>query len=113
MLDPNGEIPDYDSKSGTLRTTYRYPSQPPSVAVPLAVGALTETRPTELAPMYDAAGVDPDSLDDLFRPTPRGVERDATVSFDYRDHRVTVKSHGRIVVRPSGTERRDGHAPRS
>jgi len=111
MTDSHREILDYDAESGTLRTTYSYPSQPPSIAVPLAVGALTETPPTELAPMYDAAGVDPDSLDDLFRPTPRGVERDATVSFDYRDHCVTVKSYGRIVVRPGDTERREGHGP--
>jgi len=108
MTDPNRDVLDYDSESGTLRTTYSYPSQPPSIAVPIAVGALTETRPTDLAPMYDAAGVDPDSLDDLFRPTYRGVERDATVSFDYQGHTVTVKSYGRVVIRPGETDRRGG-----
>ncbi|WP_134671997.1 HalOD1 output domain-containing protein [Halorussus marinus] len=99
MIDSTREILDYDLDSGTLRTTYSYPSQPPSIAVPIALGALTRTSPTELTPMYEAAGVDPDSLDDLFRPTPGGAERNATVSFDYRGHRVTVKGYGRVVIR--------------
>lgn len=101
------KIVDRDPSSGAVRTTYRYPSEPPSIAIPLALQEVTDTGATDLEPMHDAASVDPDALDDLFRPTAGGAHREASVTFTYQGYRVAVRSYGRIVIRPRGTDRGD------
>lgn len=103
MLESKCEIIDYDPETGTFRTTYSYPSEPPSIAVPLAIQAMTERGVTDLEPMHDAADVDPDALDDVFRPTASGDHREADVRFTYHGYEVTVKGYGRIVFQPSET----------
>lgn len=97
-LDEADELVEADPDAGTYRATYRYPSQPPSIAVALAMMALTDSDVTDLAPLHDATCVNPDALDELFAPTVRGASRDARVQFTYHDHTVTVKSYGRIVI---------------
>ena len=101
MLESKPEIIDHDPETGTFRTTYNYPSEPPSIAVPLAIQALTNRGVTDLDPMHDAADVDPDALDDVFRPTAGGGQREADVTFTYQGYEVTVKGYGRIVFRPT------------
>lgn len=98
MLERKREIIDQDAETGTYRTTYGYPSEPPSIAVPLAIQALTGCRVTDLAPMNEAVDLDPDALDDVFRPTAGGDHREADVTFTYEGYDVTVKGYGRIVL---------------
>lgn len=97
------ELVESDPEAGTYRATYGYPDMPPSIAVPLALMQVTETELTNLDPMYDAASVNPDALDELFEPTVNGAEDDCRVTFSYHDYTITVKSYGRIVIRtPAG-----------
>lgn len=101
MLQPKRQIIDHDPDTGTFRTTYSYPSEPPSIAVPLAIQAITNSSVTGLDPMHDTADVDPDALDDVFRPTAGGDQREADVTFTYHGYEVTVKGYGRIVFQPT------------
>jgi len=96
-FEPKREIVDADPATGTYRATYRYPSEPPSVAVPLALMEVTGGIVTDLDPLYDATSIDPDALDELFSPTTSEAE-ECRVTFNYHNHEVTVKSHGRIVI---------------
>jgi hypothetical protein len=102
-FDRKREIVDADPVTGTYRATYGYPSEPPSVAVPLALVEVIGGVVTDLDPLYETASVDPDALDELFHPPTSELCDDRSVTFDYHDHEVTVKSHGRIVIR----EKRD------
>ncbi|NEU58084.1 HalOD1 output domain-containing protein [Halorussus sp. MSC15.2] len=88
-----------DPEDGTYRVTYSYPSDPPSIAVPLAIVEMTDSDVMDLRPLYEATEVDPDALDDLFRPTASGAVRECNVTFRYHGYEVTVKSYGRIVIR--------------
>ena len=102
-FEPKREIVDADPATGTYRATYGYPSEPPSVAVPLALVEVVGGIVTDIDPMYEAVSVDPDALDELFRPPASSVGDECSVTFDYHDHEVTVKSHGRIVIREPNT----------
>jgi hypothetical protein len=93
------EIIDADPKRGTYRATYAYPSEPPSIAVPLALMEVADCEVTDLDPLYATASVDPDALDEVFRPNSGGISRDCSLTFSYHDYEITVKSYGRIVVR--------------
>lgn len=97
-FEPKREIVEADPASGTYRATYSYPSQPPSVAVPLALVEVIGGVVTDLDPMYEATSIDPDGLDELFRPI-ASSNNGCCVTFNYHSHEVTVKSHGRIVIR--------------
>lgn len=97
------EIVEYDPDTGTYRATYSYPSEPPSVAIPFALMEVTGSDVTDLAPLYDAASVDPDALDELFRPTPDGGHPDCRVTFQYHDYTISIRNYGRIVIRASAT----------
>jgi hypothetical protein len=98
-FDPKRRIVDADPETGTYRATYGYPSEPPSVTVPLALTEVIGGIITDLDPLYEAVSVDPDALDELFRPPADGVGPGCSVTFDYHGHVITVKSHGRIVIR--------------
>ena len=93
------EIVDANPATGTYYATYGYPSEPPSVAVPLAIVEVIGGTVTDLDPLYEAVSLDPDALDELFHPPGNGTCDDCNVVFEYHDHEVTVKSHGRIVIR--------------
>lgn len=93
------EIIDADPETGTYRATYAYPSEPPSIAVPLALREVADCEVTDLDPLYDAASVDPDALDEVFRSNGSGNTRDCRLTFTYHGYEVTVMSYGRIVVR--------------
>lgn len=99
MTNRKQEVLDSDPTTGTYRATYAYPSEPPSIAVPLAVMEVADCDATDLEPLYEAGSVDPDALDELFRPAANADRRDCRVSFAYHGYTVVVKSYGRIVVR--------------
>ena len=107
MLERKREIIDHDPETDTYRTTYSYPSEPPSIAVPLAIQALTGNGVTDLEPMHQVVDVDPDALDDVFRPTASGDEREADLTFTYHGYEVTVKGYGRVVLRSLEPRRDD------
>lgn len=90
---------EFDSETDTYRAAYTYPSEPPSIAVPLALTEMTDNRVTDLEPIHDATEVDSDALDELFRPTAGGVCRKGRVTFTYHGYAVAVESRGRIVIR--------------
>ncbi|MFH5798898.1 HalOD1 output domain-containing protein [Haladaptatus sp. CMAA 1911] len=54
--------------------------------------------PEELPPLHHV--VDVDALESIFGPRCDGQLRSVTgeVSFNYQDHEVVVKSHGRVLV---------------
>lgn len=110
------ELVESDPEAGVYRATYNYPDAPPSIAVPLAIMEVTETEVTSLDPMYDAANVNPDALDDLFDPTatnPVSIENsgdDCHVTFTYHGFTITVKDYGRIVIRSPAADRGSGNS---
>lgn len=92
------ENSNFDPKTGTYRSTYNYPAEPPSVAVTLALVEATGKDVTDLDPLYDESSLDPDALDDLFRPTGDAISRECRVTFTYHDFTITVEGWGRVVV---------------
>lgn len=90
---------EFDPQTDTYRSAYTYPSEPPSIAVPLALTEVTDNRVTDLEPIHDATDVDPDALDEVFRPTAGGVRREGRVTFTYHGYTVAVESQGRIILR--------------
>lgn len=105
MNEQKHHVVDSDPEMGTYRVTYGYPSEPPSVATVHALMEVTGNEITDFDPLYSVSGVDPDALDELFRPSANDRGRDCRVTFQYGDYEITVRSHGRIVIRSS--ERRE------
>lgn len=97
--DGRTELVEADPETQTFRATYRYPSNPPSMAVVAALMSVTGSEITDLDPMYEVASVDPDALDDMFRATGRDRPHRGRVTFTYHDYRVSVMNYGRIVIR--------------
>lgn len=90
---------EYDSDTGTYRVHFDSTGYKPSTSVVLAVAAVTETDPLELASLNDC--LDPECLDGLFAPKHDGTARTGghlTVTF--ADHDVTVHSDGTVVLDP-------------
>jgi hypothetical protein len=105
MAESQREGIECDPETGAYRTSYRYPSKPPSIAVPMAVQTLTDHEMTDLDPIYDATCLDPDALNDLFRPTASDSSgddepRDADVEFTYHGFTVTVTGNGFVELQP-------------
>ena len=84
---------------GVIRAEFDWSSKAPSTAVVEAVAIASDREPTAIEPLYGA--VDPGALDALVRSNGTGSEgADATVSFSFDGHDVTVNSDGTVVVRP-------------
>lgn len=58
-----------------------------------------DTASPALDPLYTV--IDPDALEALFQPIADGPHRDGSVQFRYAGCEVTVRSNGRIRVRPA------------
>lgn len=78
--DSHGDCFEWDQHAGPCAT----------VAVPAAVGVVSDRDPTALPPLNRA--VDPDALAVVLDAA------DVVVGFQYADHRVHVNSSGRIRV---------------
>lgn len=98
MAPDKQEIIAADSASGTYQTTYSYPNEPPSVAIPTAIMELIDGDVTDLDPLYTSTEVNTDALDTMF-DSPLYGQPDTQVTFTYQGFKVTVKSGGRIVLR--------------
>lgn len=94
----------FDPETGTYRSTYNYPAEPPSVAVTLALVKATGEDVTDLDPLYDGSSLDPDALDELFRPSGEAISRECQVTFTYHDFTITVEGWGRVIVWSSEDE---------
>ncbi|WP_049970101.1 HalOD1 output domain-containing protein [Haladaptatus cibarius] len=92
---------------GTEQFSYqRQPNETPTEAVLSAVSAVSNRKIipsaasdddlSALEPLYEA--IDPDALDALIGSIEDSSGSDGSVTFDYSDHEVTVKSTGEIQV---------------
>lgn len=71
------------------------------VSIVAALSDVLDTPPEELPPLQTAVEVA--AVDDILRPRPNGTaspDGTTTVSFAYRDHTVTARSDGEIVISP-------------
>lgn len=85
-----------DSRSDKRRITTVVTGEMANVVV-RTVAVFANREPEELPPLNEA--IDPDALDALFHPTPRGTSRaGGRVEFSYAGHRVVVTDHRRVAV---------------
>lgn len=85
--------------SNAIRTEFDWSVVPPSTAIVETVAARSGREPTTMNPIYDT--VDTDAIDALIRSAERGASKEETsISFEFADHDVTVRSDGSVVVRP-------------
>lgn len=90
---------EYDSDTETYCVHFDPAECEPSTAVVLAVAAVTETDPLDLASLNDC--LNPDCLDGLFAPKQDGTARTGGhVTVPFADHEVTVHSDGAVVLDP-------------
>ncbi|MFC6718872.1 HalOD1 output domain-containing protein [Natrialbaceae archaeon GCM10025810] len=93
-----GDETGYDPTTGTYHATFE-PTAPDDsvvVAIVTAVATATNRSVTALEPLYWT--VDAESLAVLLASSPTDP---IEVAFTYEDCRVTVSSHGTVVVDPS------------
>lgn len=91
--------PEYDPDTGTYRVDFDPTECMPSTVVVLAVAAVTESDPPELAVLNER--IDPDCLNRLFGPTQGGTPRtDGHVLFPFAGYEVTVHSDGEVILAP-------------
>lgn len=83
---------DSDSAPSPLVSTTASADESVTMAVVIAMGAVQDTPPTELPPLYEA--VNPDALETLFSRQ-AGPGR---VTFRYCEHVVSVDADGQIEI---------------
>lgn len=87
----------------------------PSMALVEALEDITDADTTEFDTLHEAAGIEADALDDLFRPTIAGAPREGgRVEFVYHGYEVRIYCYGRIEIEPladDAEEREDGDPP--
>lgn len=90
-------------ETDTYHVEFDYPTNPPSSVVTEAVADVADVEGDELDPLYDA--IDPDALDNLFRPTMHGFYRgDGEVTFPFNGYQIAVRSYGLIEIKKATTE---------
>lgn len=95
---PGGDEPA-PGAGDLIQAEFDWSSTSPCAAVIELVAIASDCEPTAIEPLYES--VDPDALDALVRSKgARSTERDATVSFAFAGHDVTVRSTGVVAVRP-------------
>lgn len=75
---------------------------PASQRVIEAVADETGDDPTEVGPLYHV--IDPDALDRLFAPTPRGGRTEGFVEFGFAGCDVVVRGDGTVEVTQRGLD---------
>lgn len=91
----DGIRPEFDPGTGTYAVHHDSDSAwAASTTLVLALGSLTDDDPREMRPLDNT--VDPEVLDGHVR----SGDGDATLSFEFHDHRVTVRGDGRIEFDP-------------
>ncbi|WP_247003567.1 HalOD1 output domain-containing protein [Halosolutus gelatinilyticus] len=89
----------YDPTTGTFHTQFDADGDSNSIVVAIVdtVATVTNSDPISLPPLF--ATVDPEALAALVTSAREGP---IEVNFSYEDCRVTVSSHGTVVVEPPG-----------
>lgn len=96
----------YDKKQAVYRTTVDPTvSDNPSWEIVRAVASITDTDPLELEPLGER--IIPEKLDGLFAPMDDEVSEQATVSFPYESHQITVNGAGEITISPPNERTQD------
>lgn len=95
----------FDEETGTYWTELDGHALQPTEAVVYAVAEASHTDPLELPPLYSV--FDTDALNALVETSTNSrFQTEITVSFEYADHYVVLKEHGKIVITPpSGGKR--------
>ena len=87
--------PEYDPRTETYAVYHDSDSAwDVTTTLVLSLSSLTDDEPREMGPL--AHVVDPDVLTGHVR----GGNEDATLAFEFHDHRVTVRGDGRIRFAP-------------
>lgn len=87
--------PQFDSGSGIYEVRHEADSAwEVSTTLVLALSSLTDATPREMRPLYRV--VDPDVLHGHVD----GQNADATLSFEFHEHHVTVRDDGLLTFRP-------------
>lgn len=94
----------YDPRTGTYRATVDWGrTDPVSGRVVAVVADVLGVEPSALEPLADS--VEPDALDDLFRPRESGGRRaDGLVRFRFNGRDVIVDGRGEVVVGRPGID---------
>lgn len=93
----------YDEETDVYRATFDSATTQPSVAVVTAIAHLTDTEPTQLAPLHDV--VDATALDNFFSKSATDhVPAEPSIEFTYIDYSVRIDSYGLIEVWPAGDD---------
>lgn len=108
--DPNNTertVP-YNPETNTYHATFDGTKIDPSIAIIETIASISETRPTNLDPLYEV--IDPTELDSIVLHQGTTRQRgDCSIEFTYMDYTVSVKSYGRIVVRPRSASRTESN----
>lgn len=103
-LDDNEGI-HYNPQTGVYTTEFEYGTDPPSVTIIQAIAKIKGVKATELPSLREDTDIDPEVLDDLFKPTIGGEsQREGHVKLPYLGWTVTIFSFGRIELRPPDEE---------
>lgn len=95
---PPSDAIEYDPQTNTHRIWLDWSrTEPVSTLVVAAVAKAAGVDTTDLEPLYDA--VDPEALDELFKPTGSTGRMINSLSFPYSGHLVTVHGDGKVAVR--------------
>ena len=103
---PEPKQPDDDEPTPgareLIRAEFDWSDVPPSIAIIETVAIAANREPTGLEPLHET--VDSDALDTLIRSVgTNSSDGDATVTFGFDGHEVTVQCGGSVVVRPDET----------
>lgn len=94
---PDDDGPPTDTRE-PIRAEFDWSKAIPCTAIVETVAIAANREPTELDPLYEA--VDPEALDTLIQSMEtNSTVGDATVTFAFDGHEVTVHRDGRVVVR--------------
>lgn len=100
--DPDDRSGERDSESEAVRKKYDWSTVAPSTAVVETVSDVTDTDVLELRSLYDS--VDPDAIDKLCRDELTAGSDTVSISFEFEELNVTVRSDGGLTVSPIGSD---------
>lgn len=89
-------IMEYNPQTQTYHVQYDW-STSLSTTIILAIGQITSEDQEQIGPLNES--IEPDALNDLFKPTPTGHRRpEGQLSFTVDGWKVTVESTGEITI---------------
>jgi hypothetical protein len=100
-IESDGPNIRYDPTSETYRTVHNWKDEDSlSTTVIRTIEAVVGVQSTELPPLYDV--VDPDALDQLFRPADTEQQRTPDrLTVHYAGFHATIHADGEIIFHPT------------